>query len=93
MSELYKVVSCFYRIILHRFTTYQAGLKKYSLPIDDDGSAVFSYCEKGMKIDGKPSVVFVHGFSSNKETWIPIIKVSKGNHFISFKTEIQFNLF
>jgi hypothetical protein len=88
VSELYIVLFCFYQRILHRFTTYRAGLTKYSLPIDDDGSAVFSYCEKGMKIDGKPSIVFVHGLSSNKETWISIVKVSKGKLFISFKTEI-----
>ena len=47
------------------------------MPIDNDSSAAFSYSEKGVKIDGKPSIVFVHGVSSNKETWLPIIKVSK----------------
>jgi pimeloyl-ACP methyl ester carboxylesterase len=64
---------------LYRFTTYQAGLIKCSLPVENDGSAAFSYSEKGVKIDGKPSIVFVHGFSSNKETWLPIVKVKMRN--------------
>jgi pimeloyl-ACP methyl ester carboxylesterase len=60
---------------LSRFATYQAGLTKCSLPIENDDSTAFSYCEKGLKTDEKPSIVFVHGLSSNKETWLPIIKV------------------
>jgi len=57
-------------------TTYLAGHKKHSLAIDDDNkSAAFSYTEKGTRNPDKPTIVFVHGLSSNKETWIPIIKV------------------
>jgi len=51
---------------------------------DSDGSAAFSYSEKGVKVDGKPSIVFIHGFSSNKETWLPIVKVSMQRVFVSF---------
>jgi pimeloyl-ACP methyl ester carboxylesterase len=56
------------------------------LPIDDGGSSAFSYSEKGIKVDGKPTIVFVHGLSSNKETWLPIIKVSEEKLKISFKS-------
>jgi pimeloyl-ACP methyl ester carboxylesterase len=49
--------------------------------IDSDGPAAFSYSEKGVKVDGKPSIVFVHGLSSNKETWLPIIKVDRKKLF------------
>jgi pimeloyl-ACP methyl ester carboxylesterase len=70
------MIVCCYRLLLHRFAIYRAGLTKYFLTVDDDGSAAFSYSEKGIKVDGKPSIVFVHGLSSNKETWLPIIKVS-----------------
>jgi hypothetical protein len=52
--------------------------------IDSDGPAAFSYSEKGVKVDGKPSIVFVHGLSSNKETWLSIVKVSMRNLFVSF---------
>lgn len=57
---------------------YRAGLTKHSLPIDDHDSAAFSYSEKGCKVDGIPTIVFVHGLASNKETWLPIIQVSNG---------------
>jgi pimeloyl-ACP methyl ester carboxylesterase len=54
---------------------------KHSLLVDTDGSAAFSYSEKGAKVNGKPSIVFVHGLSSNKETWLPIIKVDRKKLF------------
>ncbi|CAF1492081.1 unnamed protein product [Adineta steineri] len=57
-----------------RFTAYQAGLTKHTLNIDNNPSKAFSYAEKGTRSSGKPTVIFVHGISSNKETWIPIIK-------------------
>jgi pimeloyl-ACP methyl ester carboxylesterase len=77
---------------LHRFTTYQAGLTKCLLPTESDGSAAFSYSEKGVKVDGKPSIVFVHGFSSNKETWLPIIKVSMRKLIVSFHLNLVADL-
>ncbi len=64
-------------LILNRFTTYRAGLTQHTLIVDNDRPAAFSYTEKGTRNRDKPSIVFVHGLSSNKETWIPIIKVSK----------------
>lgn len=62
-------------MISNRFSTYQAGLVKHSLPVKQNGTAEFSYAEKGCKVDGQPTIIFVHGLSSNKETWLPIIKV------------------
>ncbi|CAF1248596.1 unnamed protein product [Rotaria sp. Silwood1] len=41
---------------------------------------MFSYCEKGSKVDGQPTIVFVHGLSSNKETWLPIVKNIPSNY-------------
>ncbi|UJR17288.1 hypothetical protein I4U23_004183 [Adineta vaga] len=60
--------------LYYKFTTYRAGLAKHTLTIDNNESIAFSYTEKGTKHPGKPTIVFVHGLSSNKETWIPIIK-------------------
>ncbi|CAF1229084.1 unnamed protein product [Rotaria sordida] len=71
--------------LYYKFTTYRAGLTKHSLPIDNSGiAASFSYAEKGSRNPEKPSIVFVHGLSSNKETWIPIIKnISDDYHCIT----------
>ena len=56
----------------------RAGLKKRFLSIDDEGgNSVFCYCEKGTKVPQQPSIVFIHGFSSDKHTWTSIIKVSQ----------------
>jgi hypothetical protein len=75
VRELFKIV--LEKVIsLYRFVTYRAGLTKCTLAIENDGSAAFSYSEKGVKIDGKPSIIFIHGLSSTKETWLPIIMVS-----------------
>lgn len=62
-----------------RLTTRRAGLSKCSLVVDNKTTTVFSYAEKGTLNPEKPSIVFVHGLSSNKETWIPIIKVSQND--------------
>ncbi|CAF3738248.1 unnamed protein product [Rotaria socialis] len=63
------LTQCYYQ-----FNTYRAGLQKRSLSIDANGTSMFSYCEKGKKMHGQPTVVFIHGLSSNKETWLPIVK-------------------
>jgi pimeloyl-ACP methyl ester carboxylesterase len=56
---------------------HRAGLEKRFLSIDDvDGTTVFCYAEKGTKVPEQPSIVFIHGFSSDKNTWVKIIKVS-----------------
>ncbi len=62
---------------MYRFTSYRAGLTKHSLFVDNNGAAAFSYTEKGSRNPDKPTILFVHGLSSNKETWIPIVKVSQ----------------
>ncbi|CAF4652702.1 unnamed protein product [Rotaria sp. Silwood1] len=66
--------------IISKFNTYRAGLQKKYLSIDDDATSMFSYCEKGSKVDGQPTIVFVHGLSSNKETWLPIVKNIPSNY-------------
>ncbi|CAF4016831.1 unnamed protein product [Rotaria sp. Silwood2] len=80
LAELHTFYTCSQadlNSVLTIFTAYRAGLTKHSLPIDNSGvAASFSYSEKGSRNPEKPSIVFVHGLSSNKETWIPIIKVS-----------------
>lgn len=49
--------------------------------MDEDRHAAFSYCEKGASAPGRPTIVFVHGLSSNKETFTPIIKVKSNQTF------------
>lgn len=63
--------------MLIRFTRYKAGHTKRKLEIDNSGPAIFSYTQKGKRSPDRPSIVFIHGLSSNKETWIPIVKVSE----------------
>lgn len=69
---------------MYRYSNYQAGLVKHSLPVNRDGTAAFSYAEKGHKIDGQPTIVFVHGLASNKETWLSILKVILQGYFFFF---------
>jgi abhydrolase domain-containing protein 6 len=54
----------------------RASMKKRFLSIDDDGITRFCYCEKGSKVFQQPSIIFIHGFSSDKNTWLSVIKVS-----------------
>ncbi len=61
-----------------RVNMVRASLKKRFLPIDDDdGTTMLCYCEKGSNVPGQPSMVFIHGFSSNKQAWLSVIKVSE----------------
>jgi len=56
---------------------HRAGLKKHFLVIDDgNGAIMFCYAEKGSKVPEKPSIIFIHGFSSDKTAWLNVIKVS-----------------
>jgi hypothetical protein len=59
-----------------RLQSLDAGVKKHFLPLDDKQNTIFSYYEKGVKIPGQSSMVFVHGFSSNKESWLTLMGVS-----------------
>ncbi|CAF1545700.1 unnamed protein product, partial [Didymodactylos carnosus] len=52
--------------------TYRAGLKKHTLVVDDN--IRISYCVRGEKNDNTPTLLFVHGLSSDKETWLSVIK-------------------
>jgi abhydrolase domain-containing protein 6 len=57
----------------------RAGLKKHFLTINDenDETMTFCYAEKGSKIPEQPSIIFIHGFSSDKHTWLNMIKVKR----------------
>jgi len=63
-------------IISCRLSIVGTGITKRSLVIDDDQNTIFSYYEKGSKILGQISFIFIHGFSSTKESWLSLIKVS-----------------
>ena len=54
----------------------KAGIEKKFLSINNnDSSTTFCYLEKGRKVEQQPSIIFIHGFSSDKYTWLNIIKV------------------
>ncbi|CAF0979486.1 unnamed protein product [Didymodactylos carnosus] len=55
-----------------RISAFRAGVKNHSIRVGEN--AKFSYGEKGVKVLGQPTILFVHGLSSNKETFLPIIK-------------------
>jgi pimeloyl-ACP methyl ester carboxylesterase len=70
---LFDIINMSYRLNMRR-----AGLKKRFLSIDDHHrTPMFCYCEKGSKVSRQPSIVFIHGFSSDKYAWLDIIKVSE----------------
>lgn len=55
---------------------HRAGVKKQFLSLStDEGEVQMCFFEKGMPVSGQPSLVFIHGFSSNKRTWLSVIKV------------------
>ncbi|KAI8749313.1 monoacylglycerol lipase abhd6-B, partial [Biomphalaria glabrata] len=60
---------------------YIAGLKtKYV----SDGQVTFCYGEKNKPRSDKPSLVFIHGFTANKESWSQSIKLlPKDLHIIA----------
>ena len=65
-----------------RMNMRRAGLEKYFLTInDDDETIIVCYCEKGSRVPEKPSIVFIHGFSSDKHAWSTIIKVNINNYY------------
>ncbi len=66
--------------IFSRMNMRRAGLKKHFLTITDDDdyeTVTFCYCEKGSKVQEQPSIIFIHGFSSDKNTWSNMIKVNQ----------------
>ncbi|CAF3992849.1 unnamed protein product [Rotaria sordida] len=42
--------------------------------MNDNETARICYCEKGVKVAGQPSLIFIHGFASSKRTWLSVIK-------------------
>ena len=68
-----------------RFNAFRAGVTEFSLPLDNYTPAAFSYYEKGVKVNGKPSIMFVHGLASTKNAWIPIIQVRDESYSIRFQ--------
>ncbi len=63
-------------IISYRLSRVGTGITKHSLVIGDDQNTIFSYYEKGSKVLGQTTFIFIHGFSSTKESWLSLIKVS-----------------
>jgi hypothetical protein len=59
-----------------RLSALQAGLKKRFLLLNNNKNLRFCYYEKGLRIPGQSSMIFIHGFSSNKEAWLSLIEVS-----------------
>ncbi|CAF0847787.1 unnamed protein product [Adineta steineri] len=51
-----------------------AGVTKRSISLNDDANTIVSYYEKGKFIPGQPSMIYIHGFSSNKEAWLSVLK-------------------
>jgi pimeloyl-ACP methyl ester carboxylesterase len=69
----------------------RAGLKKHFLTINDDDyneTITVCYCEKGSKVPEQPSIIFIHGFSSDKHTWSNMIKVNQ--YILLYKNESLF---
>ncbi|CAM4916677.1 unnamed protein product [Rotaria socialis] len=71
--------------IIGGYTMYRAGHRKYSLAVNNNRiPASFSYTEKGIRREGKPTIVFVHGIASYKEGWMSIVKnISADHHCIT----------
>ncbi len=67
-------------ILSYRLSIVGTGITKRSLVIDDDQNIIFSYYEKGSKILEQPSIIFIHGFSASKESWLSLVKVSVYSH-------------
>lgn len=75
--ELVKVhVVYLNKYVFYRFSAFQAGLKKRFLSLDNDKNITFCYYEKGSRVPGQSSMIFIHGFSSSKEAWCSLIEVS-----------------
>lgn len=57
----------------------RAGLAKHFMTIADENDEIVTFCyaEKGSKIPEQPSIIFIHGFSSDKYAWLNIIKVNQ----------------
>ncbi|UJR14458.1 hypothetical protein I4U23_001455 [Adineta vaga] len=60
--------------LYYELTGLYVGVKKHTLSLDDDEHTIFSYYEKGKPILGQASMLFIHGFSSNKEAWLPVMQ-------------------
>ncbi|XP_068175923.1 monoacylglycerol lipase abhd6-B-like [Antennarius striatus] len=47
------------------------------------GSYRFCYCSRGTPGGATPSVLLLHGFSSNKDTWLPLLEyLPRGQHVV-----------
>ncbi|CAF1056914.1 unnamed protein product [Rotaria sordida] len=69
--------------LYYEVNTLIAGVKKHSLSINNDTNTMFSYYEKGKRVLGQSTMIFIHGFSSNKESWLSLMKnIPNGYHCI-----------
>nr|KAI8753856.1 monoacylglycerol lipase ABHD6-like [Biomphalaria glabrata] len=60
---------------ISRIRQYYAGMK---INYVGDEEMIFCYGERNRPQANKPSIVFVHGFSSSKDQWISCFKFFKG---------------
>ncbi|CAF1304872.1 unnamed protein product [Rotaria sp. Silwood1] len=70
--------------LYYEINTVKAGVIKRCLSITNNkNNILFSYYEKGKRVPGQSSMIFIHGFSSNKESWLPAMKyIPDGYHCI-----------
>jgi len=67
----YMVINVFFRL-----SALEVVVKRRSLSLDSDKSTRIIYYEKGYRISGQSSMIFVHGFSSNEQSCLYPVKVS-----------------
>ncbi|GFR71286.1 monoacylglycerol lipase ABHD6-like [Elysia marginata] len=65
---------CFPHILVRLFMRYQAYKSGVEIKFIGDQDHVFCYGEKNKPHPNKTSIVFLHGFTSSKDQWVPIIK-------------------
>ncbi|RUS82289.1 hypothetical protein EGW08_009967 [Elysia chlorotica] len=64
----------FPHILVRLFMRYQAYKSGVEIKFVGDQNYVFCYGEKNEPQPNKTSIIFLHGFTSSKDQWVPIIK-------------------
>ncbi len=54
-----------------KLRTFLAGLKVKTCSV---GDFTWTYAERGKSDPNRPSLLFVHGFSSNKDNWASVVR-------------------
>ena len=50
--------------------------------VTDDKGFTFTFGERGQPIQGRPSVLFLHGFSADHFMWAPIVQVCSSHDML-----------